>query len=96
MRRADVFRILTDHRAGLAVHGVKSLAIFGSVARDQARPDSDVDILVEFDRPIGLFEFFELQEQLEDILGRSVDLGTPSSLKDRVRSDVLRDLIHVY
>lgn len=49
--------------------GVARLALFGSVACDEARQDSDVDLLVEFDRPVGLFRFMELQSHLEDLLG---------------------------
>jgi len=59
---------------------VKSLILFGSVARNEARPDSDVDLLVEFDRPVGLFTFVRLKRYLEEILDSTVDLGTPVPL----------------
>ncbi len=60
--------------------GVRSLELFGSLARGDARPASDVDLLVEF-QPVGLFQFFRVQRRLEAILGRRVDLVmmTPSS-----------------
>ncbi len=62
MKRDEIIRILNEHRAELAKqYGVKSLALFGSVARDEATPASDVDLLVEFDRPVGLFGLFALQ-----------------------------------
>jgi predicted nucleotidyltransferase len=93
MRREDTLRILAEHRAEIDAFGVRSLAIFGSVARDEAGPESDVDILVEFDRPIGLFRFLELQEYLETILGRPVDLCTTASLKARIRDQVLQDAV---
>lgn len=67
--------------------------LFGSVARDEARTDSDVDFLVEFDRPGGLFQLLRVQYYLEDILGRSVDLGTQDALREHLREPVLKDLI---
>ncbi len=93
MRREDVLRILAEHRAQIEAFGVRSLAIFGSVARDEAGPDSDVDILVGFDRPVGLFRFLDLKEYLEMILGRPVDLCTTGSLKARIRDQVLQDAV---
>ena len=76
-------------------YGVKSLALFGSVARDEATAVSDVDLLVEFDRPTGLFGLFALQDFLEQLLGCPVDLGTPDSLKPRFRSRVMAEAIRV-
>ena len=96
MRRDDVIRILKKHRSELRrQYGVKLLSLFGSVARDEARPDSDVDLLVEFDRPVGLFAFIGLKQRLESLLGCKVDLGTPGSLKPRLKEIVLREAIHV-
>ena len=57
MLRDDLLDILQKHQKDLQEFGVKSLAIFGSVVRDEARADSDVDILVEFPRPVGLLAF---------------------------------------
>jgi predicted nucleotidyltransferase len=81
MDRDLVLQILGQHRSEINACGVKSLALFGSVARDEARPDSDVDLLVEFNRPTGLLGLIALQQKLEEWLGRPVDLGTPDSLK---------------
>jgi hypothetical protein len=72
-------------------HGVDSLFVFGSMARGEARPDSDVDILVEFVRPTGLFAFVRLKRDLEAILGRPVDLVTREALKPQLLESVLRD-----
>lgn len=95
MRREQVLAILLEHRSELRVrYGVKSLALFGSVARGESRPESDVDLLVEFERPIGL-KFFELIDYLEQLLGCSVDLGTPQSLKPRLRERVLAEAVNV-
>ena len=82
MERELVLKILRQNRAEIISFGVKSLALFGSVARGEARPDSDVDLLVEFDRPVGLFGLVALQQRLEQLLGCPVDIGTPDSLKE--------------
>ena len=96
MKRNDVLRILQKERQGLIDHyHISTLSVFGSVARDEARQDSDVDILVEFSRPVGLFQFIELQQRLEALLGSKVDLGTPRSLKPRIKEQVLQEAIRV-
>ncbi|NOX61224.1 MAG: nucleotidyltransferase family protein, partial [Chloroflexi bacterium] len=61
-------------------YGVKRLGIFGSYAKGRPRESSDVDIMVEFERPIG-FEFVEFAEYLEQLLGRKVDILTPIGLQ---------------
>ena len=96
MKRAHVISILKKHRTELSErYGVKSLALFGSVARDEATSASDVDLLVDFNRPVGLFGLFALQDYLETILGCPVDLGTPNSLKPRIREKVLAESMYV-
>ena len=71
---------------------IRRLALFGSVLRDDFRPDSDIDVLVEFepDARIGL-RFFTLEEELSEILGRKVDLNTPGFLSDYFRDEVLAE-----
>ncbi len=96
MKRDEVLTILSKHREQLEKLGVKSLSLFGSVARDEARFDSDVDLLVEFSKAVGLFEFIEVRLYLEDILGCSVDLGTQDSLKEHLRQPVLKDVINAF
>ena len=59
----------------------------------EARPDSYVDLLVEFDRPVGLFGLIALQQRLEELLGCPVDLGTPDSLKARIRPRVMEECV---
>ena len=96
MNRELAIRILSEHKIDLAQKfGVKSLALFGSVSRDEASPGSDVDLLVEFDRPVGYFGLFALQDHLESVLGCKVDLGTPDSLKPRIRQRVLGECVRV-
>ncbi len=93
MKRDEVLAIVAAHREQLQTMGVKSLNLFGSVARDEAGPDSDVDFLVEFDRPVGLFEFNQVQLYLEDILGHPVDIGRPQALREHLREPVLKEAI---
>ena len=96
MKRDDVLQILQRERKGLTErYPIAALSVFGSVARDEAREDSDVDILVEFSRPVGLFQFIELQQTLEALLGSKVDLGTRRSLKPRIKEQVLQEAIRV-
>jgi uncharacterized protein len=96
MRQQEALVLLANHQNTLETFGVKSLMVFGSVARDEARTDSDVDLLVEFDRPVGLFTFVRLKRYLEKILESSVDLGTPDSLKPYLREPVLREAIRAF
>lgn len=73
-------------------NGITRLSLFGSVLREDFQPNSDVDILVEFavGRTPGL-AFFAMQEELSQMLGRSVDLNTPGFLSDPIREQVLRE-----
>jgi len=96
MNQDVVLQILKQKKAELTgKFGVKSLLLFGSMARGESTFKSDVDLLVEFNRPVGYFGLFALQDYLEQILGCSVDLGTPESLKPYMRERVLQEAIHV-
>jgi uncharacterized protein len=96
MKRAEVLSILATHQAMLKTLGVKTLDLFGSVARDEARPDSDVDFLVEFAIEATLFDLFRVQHYLEDILGCKVDLGTRSALREHLREPVLQEAVRAF
>ncbi len=96
MRQQEALAILANHQNTLKDFGVKSLMLFGSVARDEARTDSDIDLLVEFDRSVGLFTFVRLKRYLEEILESSVDLGTPDSLKLYLQEPVFREAIRPF
>src|SRR4051812_40332050 len=76
-------------------YGVKSLAVFGSMARGDDHEGSDVDILVTFEGKATFDNFMGLKLDLEDLLGRRVDLGTPNTLRPEMRARVEKDLIHV-
>jgi len=75
--------------------GVRSLSLFGSVARDEARSDSDVDVLVEFEGPTTFEGHMGLLIFLEDLLGARVDVITAKGLKPRMRPLIDRDLVRV-
>jgi hypothetical protein len=93
MRREEALRRLAEHRDELTAMGAGSLSLFGSVARDQARPDSDVDVLIELDRPLSLLDLGRIQIRLEEILGQRVDLVMPEGLRPRLRARVLAEAI---
>lgn len=93
LHKQAVLAILSTHREPLQQYSVKALFLFGSVARGTADAESDVDLLVEFDQPVGLFTFLGLKHYLEDILACSVDLGTPNSLRPALKETVLKEAI---
>lgn len=80
----------------LKQHGVTYAAVFGSIARGEDRPQSDVDILVRLGRPMGMVSYMKLVEGLEEILDKRVDLVTEQSLNKRVRPYVVPDLKIIY
>ena len=79
-------------------YSVKELAVFGSVARGEARPDSDVDLLVEFlpEARIGLLEHIAAQRELSALLGRNVDLVTKPALRIELRDEILAQARTIY
>jgi hypothetical protein len=96
MNQEIILKILKENKKELTgTFGVKSLLLFGSIARGEATDKSDVDLLVEFNRPVGYFGLFALQDHLEKLLDRPVDLGTPDSLKPYIRERVKEELIRV-
>ncbi len=93
MERDKILTLLKSHKRQLKKFGVHSISLFGSVARNQARKYSDIDLLVDFERPIGLFEFARLKMYLEELLGRKVDLVTPEALRKELRENILQEAI---
>ena len=96
MERDQVLAIVSAHREALSTMDVQSLELFGSVARNQATPESDVDFLVEFSRKGGLFQLLRVQHYLTDLLGCEVDVGTVDALRDHLREPVLREAVRVF
>jgi len=95
MRRDDALAVLRARRAEFGRFQVKSLSIFGSVARNEAGPLSDLDLLVEFDGAASYDLYMGLKLYLEDLLGCRIDLVMEKALKPRVRPSVERDLVRV-
>jgi uncharacterized protein len=95
VRRDEALALLVAQREALARLGVRSLSIFGSVARDEAGPESDVDVLVEFLEAATLERYMALKWFLETLFGRPVDLATPGALKPGLQRRIAGDLIHV-
>ncbi len=78
-------------------HHIRKLALFGSILRPDFRPDSDIDVLVEFDPAhIPGLSFFAMQDELSAMLGRKVDLNTPACLSRYFRDEVLREAETLY
>ena len=80
----------------LEKYGVKYARVFGSVSRGEAREDSDVDLLIKLIKPVSLYTFFDLQDELEEALGRKVDLVTENSLNKFLKPYILPDLKTLY
>jgi uncharacterized protein len=95
MKRSEALQILTTHKQKLEEMDVKSLAIFGSVARDESRSDSDVDVLVEFKGPATFRGYMNLKFFLEELLGSPVDLVTRKSIRPRLKSIIENEALYV-
>ena len=97
MRLDEALTILTSALPGLRDrYAVRNIAVFGSVARNEAGPCSDIDLLVEFEagQAGGYFKFFTLQQELEALLGLKVDLVTLDALKKQLRGRILAEAVH--
>lgn len=97
MNKELIVTTIKANRSLLEQFSVKSISVFGSVMRDEARPGGDVDLLVEFDpdAAIGLFEFVRLKNELSRLLGIPVDLVTPDALHPALKDEILREAHHV-
>jgi len=96
MNRTQTLEVLTRIKPELAKQfGVVRLALFGSTVRDEARPDSDVDIVVAFDGPATSQRYFGVQFSLEDALGCPVDLVTEKSLRPELRPFIEQESVNV-
>lgn len=96
MRRDQAITLLQAHKAEIISRfGVKRLALFGSTARDEAREDSDVDVLVDFAGPTTFHGYFDLKFLLEEVFGREVDLVCEDSVRPRIRAYIEEDALDV-
>ena len=94
--RQDILSSLKKLKGEVAKeYSVKTIGVFGSVARDEQTGTSDIDLLVEFSKPVGFVTFMRLENFLSEQLGNQVDLVTSDSLKPVIRQDVLAEVIYV-
>lgn len=92
--REDVVSKIKANRRVLKRYSVRSLALFGSAARNKMRKSSDIDVLVQFDKTTWA-NYIGLKFYLEDLLGRDVDLVTPKALKPATKPSIEKDLLYV-
>ena len=93
MTKEAILQCLQTHRDELKALGIRSLKLFGSVARGESTETSDIDLLVDFDRPIGLFDFARAQIRLSLMLNCKVDLVLQDALLEEFKGDILREAI---
>jgi hypothetical protein len=98
MDRDQILARLRDHAPDLRRHGVVRAALFGSTARGEARPDSDIDILVELDpeAPIDLLAYVGIVQFIEDLFPTSLDVANRAALRPLVRPGVERDAVYAF
>jgi predicted nucleotidyltransferase len=89
-------RIIKNHKKDLSRLGVRTLALFGSITRDERTSKSDVDILIDFDAKKGLFVFIDIKNYLEDLLDCEVDLVTKNALHPALKHQILREAKNVF
>ena len=96
MRKEEILKVLKKELPYIRKkYHVKSIGLFGSCVRGEERKESDIDILIEFEKPIGLFKFMELEEYLSQKLGRKVDLVEKEALKERIKPYVMEEVVYV-
>lgn len=98
MRRTEVVDRLMRNAEAIRQHGVAALYLYGSYSRDEAGPDSDVDLFFDRDltQNIGLLELIRLQRLLHELLGTEVDVGTRTSLHPVLKDDIERSALRVF
>jgi predicted nucleotidyltransferase len=94
----DTVALLQAHKSDLHQRGVRHVAVFGSVARGDARPDSDTDILIELDpaHPLGLFAYASLTRYITDLVGAPVDVINRHTVKTLLRETIDREAVDVF
>ena len=93
--RKEILIKLKELKPGLnKEYSVKKIGLFGSFSDDTYSDDSDIDILVEFEKPIG-WKYFSLEIYLEKLFGRKIDLVTKNALKEQIRENILSRVIYI-
>jgi predicted nucleotidyltransferase len=93
MTCTEILDTIAAHRDELHSLGIGSLAVFGSLARGEATDSSDIDLLVEFSRPVGLFHFASVRRRLSELLGAPVDLVTLKAIREEMKDQILSEAI---
>ncbi len=95
-RLTDIKDILAEHKLEIQrKFKIKKIGVFGSYTRGKHNKKSDIDILVEFSEPVGLFEFMDLEEYLQSLFGVKVDLVSKKALKPHIGERILREVIYI-
>ncbi len=95
MLQETVIRVLKEHLKEIRSFKVLKISIFGSVARNQEKPNSDIDVLIKFDGPASFDQYMDLKFFLEDLFDRKVDLVTENAIRPEIQKYVEKDLIRV-
>lgn len=88
-----IFNKLLENKNLLKTYNVSKIGLFGSFVRDEASQASDIDLLIDFEEPITIFQFIELKNALEELFKRKVDLGTFDAIKPVIMENILREAI---
>jgi hypothetical protein len=92
----DIKNILNGHKKELQTKfRVKNIGVFGSYVRGENKSESDLDILVEFDEPVGLFAFMDLEDYIENLVHTKIDLVSAKALKPRIGQRVLKEVVYI-
>lgn len=92
----EIKAVLAEHKLEIQKKfKVKEIGIFGSYVRGKQKEKSDIDVLVEFSEPVGLFEFMDLEEYLQTIFGVKVDLVSKKALKPHIGERILKEVIYI-
>jgi predicted nucleotidyltransferase len=98
MNRNDALEVLRHSQAELRARGVRRAALFGSVARGESRPDSDIDVMIEIDpdAPIGVYEYVGLKDYIAGLFDAPVDVVSRDSLKPYIRPAATADAVYAF
>jgi len=95
MKHVDAVAILAGHKGELRERfNVKNIGVFGSIVKGKQHTRSDIDVLVEFEKPVGLFDFMALEEYLSSLLGAKVDLVSKKALKPKIGERILSEVVY--
>lgn len=98
MNQHEILEILRAHQPELRAAGILHLRLFGSYARDNSTPESDIDLIADFDPAmrLSLLDMVQLENRLAAMLGLKVDLAPADQLRDYVRNDADREAVHAF